>query len=418
MPLTYRVNEYNLRFGRRVLAGRSVISVVALALLGCETSSVESTSVTLPANAQAIRVYPGPSELPSSAVNIPYTDVTICVPGSEQCQTIHDVQIDTGSVGLRLLASEVHVTLPAVQNGSAGTLAECTVFADTSYVWGPVVSADIQLASEKALSVPIQLIEPAGFFGAPQSCGTSGAADNTVATLGARGVLGLGVFAEDCGYACTEAVSASVLPDIYFNCQTTGGTSSCTSTAVPLENQLENPAGRLKESGNGVVVSLPAVPESGAPSVTGTLYFGIGTQPDNTLGSASVYAVSGYGTLSTTFNGTTYTGIDGSILDTGTTILLMPLALPTCPQADKIFCPAATEHYVATNSGMNGVSGNVSFAIANAETLVATNHSAFNDVGGNATGIVWGLPFFFGRNVYIGIEGHDSPGGSGPFVAY
>jgi hypothetical protein len=38
----------------------------------------------------------------------------------------------------------------------------------------------------------------------------------------------------------------------------------------------------------------------------------------------------------------------------------------------------------------------------------------FSNIGGNTPGIfVWGLPFFFGRNVYVGIEGKG-----GPYFAY
>lgn len=396
---------------------RGIVASVSLAPLGCGSSSEQSATAPLPANAQAIQVYPGPNELSSAAVNIPYTDVTICVPGSSECQTIHDVEIDTGSIGLRLLASEVNITLPPVQNGTAGALAECTVFADTSYVWGPLVSADVQLASQKASSISIQLIGQPGFVAAPAACGTSGIADDTIATLGARGILGLGVFAQDCGAGCTSAVTANALPDIYYDCPTSAA-SNCARTAVALENQMQNPVGRFSKYNNGVMIALPAISELGSPTATGTLYLGIGTDQNNALGSAAVYAVNGFGYMSTRFNGTTYNGMDGSALDTGTTILLGPLSLPACATADKLFCPAATEHFTATNSGINGVSHDVSFTIANAETLARTNDSAFNDVGGNASSFLWGLPFFFGKNVFFGIEGHDSPGGPGPYFAY
>ena len=67
----------------------------------------------------------------------------------------------------------------------------------------------------------------------------------------------------------------------------------------------------------------------------------------------------------------------------------------------------------------NGVSGPVAFNVANAETLFDTDNAAFNDLAGPDTGdFAWGLPFFFGRKTFVGIEGQSSPGGQGPYWAY
>ena len=40
-------------------------------------------------------------------VNGLFTSVTICVPGTSSCQTLDGVLVDSGSSGLRLLASQV-----------------------------------------------------------------------------------------------------------------------------------------------------------------------------------------------------------------------------------------------------------------------------------------------------------------------
>ena len=37
--------------------------------------------------------------------NIAFVSVTLCAPGGTNCQTIDHVQVDTGSVGLRIQAS-------------------------------------------------------------------------------------------------------------------------------------------------------------------------------------------------------------------------------------------------------------------------------------------------------------------------
>jgi hypothetical protein len=40
-------------------------------------------------------------------------------------------------------------------------------------------------------------------------------------------------------------------------------------------------------------------------------------------------------------------------------------------------------------------------------------------VGGpNPGAFDWGLPFFFGRQVFTAIEGASTPGGSGPYFAF
>nr|WP_249193126.1 DUF3443 family protein [Burkholderia cenocepacia] len=46
---------------------------------------------------------------PWNAQNVLYTSVTICMPGTSNCQTIDNVLVDTGSFGLRLFNSRAKV---------------------------------------------------------------------------------------------------------------------------------------------------------------------------------------------------------------------------------------------------------------------------------------------------------------------
>src|SRR6185312_8681531 len=109
-------------------------------------------------------------------------------PGSSNCQTINNVLVDTGSIGLRLLASQVNLQLPQT-TVSGSPLAECTQYQD-SFTWGPVVTADVQLAGETARSVPIQLLGQGGFPAPPTSCTDTGLTENdTQDTLLANGIL-------------------------------------------------------------------------------------------------------------------------------------------------------------------------------------------------------------------------------------
>jgi hypothetical protein len=390
---------------RRLLAGFSLLA-------GCGGGAGGSGSGGGAVNnVQPIQVSFGPA---NDLVNGLYTNVTICVPGTESCQTIDGVVVDTGSVGLRLLASRVSLPLPRMTDGSGSALANCASYVDNSYTWGPMATADVRMAGEQAGSVPIQIIGAPGFADAPDDCSSGGTAADTLSALGANGILGLAFFRQDCGPACTGGGG----PPLYFSCP---AASSCAATAVPLQKQLQNPVWLFPQDNNGVLVSLPAIPAAGAPTAAGSLIFGIGTQANNALGGARVYTTDDVGNFSTVFEGTTYSS---SFLDTGSNGLYFQdsdtIGFPSCPDGDSDFsCPPTAVSLTATNIGHNGASAPVAFSVANAESLFNSNNAAFNDLAGPDTGdFDWGLPFFFGRPTFIAIEGQNTPGGTGPYWAY
>jgi hypothetical protein len=378
----------------------------------CGGSGGSPTAVSSPTvnNVQPLQVNFGPAGDYTDGL---FTSVTICVPGTSSCQTIDGVLVDSGSEGLRLLSSQVTLPLPRTMDAAGNPLANCASFADMSYAWGPMAKASVRMAGEQAASVPIQLIGDAALPDAPADCSGGGTAADTVTALGANGLLGIGVFREDCGPACARSTG---LPPIYYSCPSAG----CSVTSVPVASQLQNPVWLFAQDNNGFLISLPAVPELGARSVAGSLIFGIGTQANNALGSARVYTTDDVGNFSTTFNASTLSGY----LDTGTNGFYFLDStndpLPPCPDGDSDFsCPPSTTAFSATNTGRNGTSGPVSFNVANAEILFATGNAAFNDLSGPDTGdFDWGLPFFFGRNTFVAIDGQSTPGGTGPYWAY
>jgi hypothetical protein len=394
---------------------RAVLAACLSLAAACGGGSGSTTSASPPAidNVQPIQVNLGPH---GDYLNGLFTSVTICVPGSSNCQTIDGVLVDSGSEGLRLLASEVRLPLTPATDASGNVLANCANFADLSYQWGPITKASVQMAGEIAPSVNIQLVGGAAVPGAPDACSSGGTAADTLSALGARGILGIGLFREDCGAGCAGA--RRVPPPVYFACGPGGG--SCTATTVALAGQVQNPVWLFPQDNNGYSVTLPTIPDTGARTVSGSLIFGIGTQSNNALGSARPYTTDNVGNVTTTFNGTTMSGY----FDTGSNTISFlddsTIPLPACPGDDKDFsCPATTQRLTATNTGQNGTTAPITFSAANAETLFNSSNFAFNDIVGPDSGdFDWGLPFFFGRTVFTGIEGQTTPAGIGPLWAF
>jgi hypothetical protein len=344
-------------------------------------------------------------------VNLPCVRVTVCLPGTSTCTVVDDVVLDTGSYGLRIFSQVLPFSLPLETAGSA-TLAECVQYAGGNSDWGPVAMADVILGGEPAIRVPIQVID-ATFGSVPSSCPSP---DASPATAHYQGILGVGPFAEDCGAGC----ATSAANGIYFACSG----STCSGAAVALASQVSNPVASLPADGNGVIVDLPPVPLGGQVSAGGSLILGIDTQANNASAGATAYPGDPTtGDIRTSFDGTTVAGF----LDTGSNgLFFAPPAsgvLPTCaaPNASW-YCPAQTTSLSATNSGAAGVpSGAVSFSIGNALSLFATGNDVFSDIGGpmpQGSGFDFGLPFFLGQRVYVGIAGKVSRLGTGPYYAY
>ena len=340
--------------------------------------------------------------------NEPCGSVTICQPGTATCQTINNILIDTGSFGLRVFSSLITVSLTQVMSGGQ-SVAECAEFG-TGADWGPVKLADLKLAGEATISnIPIQVIDST-FGTVPTSCNTPTPVDTSPQQAGYNGILGVGLFAQDCGnYCVTHANSGS-----YYGC--TG--SSCSGVTLSLANQVQNPVPLLATDNNGVVLNFPSVPAGGSPSVNGYLTFGIGTQSNNTPTGVSAYKANGSGEFSTALNGATYSGF----IDSGSNGIFFQSTysnLPTCSDGSSFYCPSCSTNLTATNTGISGSStGNVTFQVANLNTLSASNY-VFSNTAGELQGAVdFGLSFFYGRTVYVGVQGATSSLGTGPYWAY
>lgn len=406
--------------------------LAACFLAGCggggskTTSTPPNTIVTTGANVVPIQVNSGPDSAAFTYVNGAFVSVTVCVPGTSTCQTIPEVLVDTGSVGLRIVSENVLTVALAQQKTSGGdAVAECLQFLD-SYTWGPVQTADVTIGGETAKSVPVQVLSDSDYQ-VPTSCGsmTPGSSADTVATLGANGILGVGLYAQDCGSTCPASANT------YFSCPS--ATTACTAIAQSSADQVTNPVTLFAKDNNGVILELPAV--SGAEAtVSGSMVFGIGTESNNALGSATVYTVdASSGNFNSSFNGTTFT--DAAFIDSGSNGYFFPdSSITQCASSSSaygFYCPNSTVNLSATTSGVTAGSGTVNFSVGNAENLFSddTTAAGFGDLGGPTTlptgsgsttqdYFDWGLPFFYGRNVFVAIDGQTAPGGATPYWAY
>jgi Protein of unknown function (DUF3443) len=350
--------------------------------------------------------------------------IKVCAPGSQtQCASIDHVLLDTGSSGLRLVRSVLvagGVTLSAETDAQGQAVEECMTFGG-GQTWGPVAPADVTLAGEIAAKLPVQVMDDTN-AGAPPpaTCGANGTLINGVSGFGANGVLGVGVFAEDCGAACVSPATPLAL---YYGCTTAG---VCTAENIALAAQVANPVAMFTTDNNGVIVNLPNLQNAnGDASIAGQLIFGIATQADNALPvtGLTVLGANTKGDFTATYNGRT--AVLPALIDSGTDAYSFDdPTIAVCSTGSYIgyYCPAvAPQSLFAVNTGvgMYNATNTVDFAIADPNSFVA-NAAAFIDLGGGggSTRFTWGLPFFYGRKVYFGIDQRLSGTYTGPFYAY
>ena len=431
---------------------------------GSSGSGSGSTTVN---NTAPLIIDEGPAAAIAAGVadnDIAFTTITVCVPGTSSCQTIDHVQVDTGSEGLRL-PTAVLTTVSLTQQ----TTFECLGFADGSFVWGPLATADIQIAGEVAHNVPIQLasssLPPASANNAGCTTTSSGGLSSnqifTVPQFGANGIVGVGVFRQDCGQGCLSANNS-----IYFNC----ATATCNPIIQSLTTQVQNPVWMFAGDNNGVILQLPSISANGQATATGSLIFGIGTQSDNGIGSATAIIPDlGTGNFAANFQGVLFNDVTASgpggtggaaFIDSGSNGLFFldsatlsnpppfsasnpnsgfGINMPDCPTSGPnalqgFYCPGGLTTIPGGSGGLTifsessqdipvGSGKNVTLNINNGVSLVFTSNSAFDDLGGpNPNTFDLGLPFFFGQNVYFGIEGQSIPlfgsGVTGPLYAF
>ncbi|MBV8464341.1 MAG: DUF3443 family protein [Burkholderiales bacterium] len=357
----------------------------------------------------------------AGAVNAPeepFISVKICAPGSTtKCQIIDHIEVDTGSTGLRVAYSALSSSLrpgssglPLVAGSASGTtLTECETYVD-SYVYGPVVTADVYIAGQYVKSTQMQVFGDSAYK-VPKACSSQGGTQtDTTRTFGANGLIGVNFLLND-NYAP------------YYNCKNSMP-SSCTANTGYAG--LPNTVSQFASNNNGVVLTLPAVAPGGTTApVVGTLTFGVGTQGNNTP-VASTLAVTNDGG-SDANNGTFAAQVGGTwftaYIDSGTDVVYFNDSanknLVACSSKNGYYCPTSTQAvpFTLANTGSTVARGTLNYSVANATTELSSNTIAYNNIAGpdgsSATtnsSIGFGLSTFFGHNMYFLFQGKTAPG--------
>ena len=328
-----------------------------------------------------------------SLVNSPCVTVKICSSKDESnCTEIKDILLDSGSSGLRIFKERLRgLQLPNYYKNNQPVY-ECMQFIDGNQLWGSVNTAHIIFdggVREHNLNVQVIDQDDSNLHSFCKSSISSPAA------YGYNGVLGVSPLINDKG--------------IYYQCSN----NKCVQTDIAPLKGVANPIRFLDKDNNGIMIELPDIPESGCGNATGYAVFGVNTASDNIMESqvtkfkiATSPVVPLY--IKAIYGGEEY----HAYLDTGSnTISLDNGNTPVCTINSMFYCPLLTQNNIITLTGVDGGSTqNYSLSIANAGTLFTSGNTAFNNLASIPYSsllshfIDLGLPFFYGKKVYIGFE--------------
>ncbi|MBV8468629.1 MAG: DUF3443 family protein [Burkholderiaceae bacterium] len=436
-----------VKFPRQPLFTAFAVAACALLVQACGgshsgsssgTSNTSSTTATA-GNSVTVTVNGGISSS-ASIPNMVMTSVTVCTPSNGTCATIPNIQVDTGSTGLRIMASVLNkygLALPAVTPSASGhSYQECLAFADGT-VWGSLATANMQMGSESASGIVVQVIQDsqdsASVTGPadPTACTNQGADESSIAQFGANGIIGVGLFIQDCGTSCAQSTSNNT----YFDCTGTGSSAVCNSVRMPLAQQVSNPVASFAKDNNGVILKFAQIANTGVATATGTLTFGIGTQSNNGLGSSAVLLVPDTGPVLGDFTATFQSmALTGSFFDSGSGGLYFNDAnIPVCTSKAALgyYCPGGASssssdltQFSVPVAGTGSQTVNIAVQVENAQYLFSYSNTTnvFNNLAAQAssgltsgTGTFdFGMPAFFGHTVYTGFENNAN----GPYFAY
>lgn len=347
------------------------------------------------------------------AQNVIYVPVTICAPGTNNCVNI-TVQLDTGSVGLRVNPSYLTaLNLPVISEQS-NHIAECIKYGGgATAVFGPIATVDLKMGNITAHNTNIQILD-ANYFAneAPPSSCCSGSACNYFISGGSGGIMGTLPLVDD------------AINNGYVTYSGTPGSGSWVGTSVATEHRVQNPITMLDTHNNGYSIQIPEMSGPGALPTQSYMILGIGTAAHNTPATTitPLPLNPGNGQFLTTLNGQT----SGSVFDTGVPWIQIPpsASVPELVQCTLgsfgFYCPTSPLTMSATLSGYTGTpSVNFQFQVKDVRTSTTTFPSAAVPFFATPVGegfISWAFPIFIGRTIYFGMQGQTIWGTPGPFI--
>jgi trimeric autotransporter adhesin len=400
---TFTVKAINAIGSSLASAASNSVTPFSSSPLGCGTVQSTGTGNTVPLVVDGFPCAAAGGAGQNNDPNEAFISVQVCAPGSTtNCQIIDHVTVDTGSTGLRFASSAVASALqpgtagglPVTAGSTAGTvLTECETYGG-SYVYGPVVTADIYIAGKQLKSLPIQIFGQSGYT-VPAGCTSQGGSNTpTPSSFGGNGLIGVGFDLLD--------------QTPYFNCDTSA-VATCTDSNYP---GIPNPVSQLSADNNGILIDLPSVGLDGSTTpVIGTLYFGVATQSNNSPTSASVGIAndsSGYFAVSTA---STWTS---AYIDSGTDILYFADSsdsqLTTCGDH---FCPSTPQAITIdlADAGSKTTLLQFPYTVGNADTVYGSHIIASESAAGpTSDSFAFGLSTFFGHKMYFLYNGQTAPG--------
>lgn len=350
-----------------------------------------------------------------TALNRSYITLTICQVGTSNCQTIDHIVVDSGSTGLRINQSALTVggLTPLSYNGAP--IYQCMQYA-AGYAFGPVVNLDLRIAGESAFNIPVQIFEYNNPDMVPNSCSYGMPPANLATGFGANGIIGINPISNP---------NNDYTPGGVYTCDSNTCTEVSNPNNIPQVLNI-NPIAAFVNDNNGAIFSLPKVSSAATmESQLGTLTFGLNTQDNNQV-SNSVSKLLGSPNTDTWpvgfFIANTGSQNTVAMFDSGTPTYSMNVPIPFCTSPyDNVYCPANGPYTII--SMLSGVYGGTLIPL----TSTIVNYSylgGFTNVmpylGQSIVSIpsvantLYGLPAFFGNNIYLGFKGAGSSGSVTP----
>ncbi len=366
--------------------------------------SLFALSFTVQAKAQNMNQIP--VYMDKVKTNSPMVSITICEPGTNHCQTINRISLDTGSIGLRLNASVLKLKLPYVTNQQGGHVDECVDFGGGSTYAGPIQYADVRVGGLVAKKLRIQ------FYNDKVDLGGQGGYGGCESTATSNGILGIGPLDK---YECPSSVGSC---PTYFLCKE--GSLECSPLSqLPPHVALDNPIYNLESNNNGFMLSFPKLNQPINGPITGKLTFGVGFQQDNSIPKKDqIFGLNKGGFLPVVFPNQLHSTL---LFDTGVMDYFFPANPGNVTPCDNnspllyLLCPTKPVN-VSLQIGATSPYRSISMVLGNPHPRLTLNpYLAVVVRRYNAT--LLGMPYFYGHQIYFGlpdVSGKKYPNG---FVA-